>query len=356
MRRDDLAAAVSAGILDRQTADRLDAFLVARGVLEDAPAERRGEVVEVARNFNEVFVTVGLLLLLAGPAVLGHVILAVPLAWALSELLRALSPGLRLPMLVLAVAFVGVTIFAVLQLADIDPLFPEGTPDEAAPMILAGLAGALASGLFGLRFRTPVSAGGVAAGLGTAVIGALPLLAGSAADAVETAVILGFGLAVAATAIAIDARDPQRRSRTADVAFWLHLVAAPLIVHAAMRLMGVGFLESSGLDAGQVAGVLALFAGLSLVTLLLDRRAPLVSSLSYLAISIGWIAHQADLTLDSAIALAVLLVGAVVLFMGVFWETARRGVLALLPDGRIKAALPPALPARSRVPSGTITP
>ena len=44
---------------------------------------------------------------------------------------------------------------------------------------------------------------------------------------------------------------------------------------------------------------------LKLSSLLLDQvELPLVSSLSYLAISIGWIAHQADLTLDSAIATA----------------------------------------------------
>ncbi len=351
MRRADLAAAVSAGILDVATADRLAAFLAAR---EDGPdADRRGEVVDVARNFNEVFVSVGVLLLLAGPAVLGLVFAAAPLAWIVAEALRALRPGLRLPMLVLAVGFVVSAIVAVLTGADVDPLFPDATAADAGPLILAGLVGAAASALFGARFRTPVSAGGIAVGVGCALFGALPLLA---TGTVEAPVALGFGLAVAGVAVAVDAGDPARRTRRADVAFWLHLVAAPLIVHGAMGLMGLGFLETEGIDGGQVAGVLALFAVLALVTLVLDRRAPLVSSLSYLAISIGWIAHQADLTLDSAIATAVLLVGAVVLFMGVFWERARRGVLALLPDGRVKAALPPAAPAPSRIVSGTPTP
>ncbi|MGH2342926.1 hypothetical protein ACRC7T_15755 [Segnochrobactraceae bacterium EtOH-i3] len=349
MRRADLAAAVSAGILDAATADRLAAFWAERAEATD----RRGEVVDVARNFNEVFVSVGVLLLLVGPAVLGVVVATVPLAWMLAEGLRALRPGLRLPMLVLAVGFVGATIAAVLTGMEVDPLFPEATPEDAGPLILAGLVGAAASALFGARFRTPISAGGVAVGLGAALFGALPLLT---AGSIEADVALGFGLVVALVAILVDAGDPDRRTRRADVAFWLHLVAAPLIVHGAMGMMGLGFLDTDGIDGAQVAGVLALFAVLALVTLILDRRAPLVSSLSYLAISIGWIAHQADLTLDSAIATAVLLVGAVVLFMGVFWETARRGVLALLPDGRVKAALPPAAPAGSRTGSGTSTP
>lgn len=345
MRRADLADAVSAGILDPETAGRLEAFLAARDPAPDGTAERRGEVVDVARNFNEVFVTVGLLLVLAGPAVLGLVFLGVPLAWALAEGLRAFRPGLRLPMLTLAVAFVVATLFAVLMTLDTDPLFPDAAGRDAGPLILGGVAAAIASALFGWRFRTPISAGGVAVGLATAGFSVLPLLFGPAAGEWEKAVILGLGLLVAAVAIAVDARDPLRRTRLSDAAFWLHLVAAPLIVHGAMRLLGIGFLESSGLDAGQVAGVLAIFVVLALVTLALDRRAPLVSSLSYLAISIGWLAHQADLTLDSATALAVLLVGSVVLLMGVFWETARRGVLSLLPDGRVKAALPPAAPA-----------
>ncbi len=51
-------------------------------------------------------------------------------------------------------------------------------------------------------------------------------------DAVESAVFLGCGLAVFAAAMAFDISDRERVTRRADCAFWLHLLAAPLIVHS----------------------------------------------------------------------------------------------------------------------------
>ena len=43
--------------------------------------------------------------------------------------------------------------------------------------------------------------------------------------------LLLCGLAVFALAMRFDLSDPKRQTRRTDIAFWLHMLAAPLIVH-----------------------------------------------------------------------------------------------------------------------------
>ena len=91
-----------------------------------------------------------------------------------------------------------------------------------------------------------------------------------------------LGLAIFALAMWFDSSDLKRQTRRTDIAFWLHLLAAPIIVHPIL-------LSVTGSDAplGAALQVILVFVCLAVVALVVDRRAILVSSLSYLAYAAG---------------------------------------------------------------------
>ena len=76
-----------------------------------------------------------------------------------------------------------------------------------------------------------------------------------------------------------DRSDRVRQTRRSDVAFWLHLLAAPMIAHPIFHLLGV----TDGGNIGSGAAVLVIGVSLlfGLIALAIDRRALLVSALAY---------------------------------------------------------------------------
>ena len=92
------------------------------------------------------------------------------------------------------------------------------------------------------------------------------------------AVFTPLGIAVFLAAMKFDMSDRNRVTQRTDIAFWLHLLAAPLIVHSIVYPL----LTESALSTGAAIAILSLFAVLSFVALAIDRRALLVSSLLYL--------------------------------------------------------------------------
>ena len=95
-------------------------------------------------------------------------------------------------------------------------------------------------------------------------------------------VILGFvlalGIGVFLFAMWWDGSDRARLTRRADVAFWLHLLAAPMIVHPVFTLLG---LNDGNATIGEGLVVILLYVVLGLTALAIDRRALLVSALAY---------------------------------------------------------------------------
>ena len=59
-------------------------------------------------------------------------------------------------------------------------------------------------------------------------------------------VFIPIGLAIFATAMKFDMSDRNRVTQRTDIAFWLHLLAAPLIVHSIVRPL----LTESALSTG----------------------------------------------------------------------------------------------------------
>ncbi len=152
----------------------------------------------------------------------------------------------------------------------------------------------------------------------------------------QSTIFLAAGLGILAVAMWWDPGDRLRLTGRSDAAFWLHLMAAPLIVHPIFA--GLGLLTDSvpPLDAMIAVGCYLVLAD---VALTVDRRAILVSSLVYVL----W-AMQSLLagigTLSTAFAISALAIGSCLLLLSAFWQHTRRGVLRWVPRG-VRDRVPP---------------
>jgi len=164
---------------------------------------------------------------------------------------------------------------------------------------------------------------------------------------------------VFALAMWFDTGDPQRLTRRTDIAFWLHLLAAPLIVHPILStVLGTGRsaftpiepvapgaasggLRDNGLmDPQNAVLMLALFAAIALVSVLIDRRSFLVAGLAYAGFA--FVTLLTGSAGDLATPLSVLMVGALILLLSAGWPFMRRLMLGVLPTG-LTRRLPPVL-------------
>ena len=151
--------------------------------------------------------------------------------------------------------------------------------------------------------------------------------------------IFAAGLAVFAYAMRWDISDRARETRRSDVAFWLHLLAAPMIAHPLFSWLGVT--DGGNIGAGAAAGVLAIYVGMALVALAVDRRALLVSALAYVLIALTWLFDRFG-AVELNVALTALVIGSALLMLSAFWTPIRSTLVEKLP-GVLQARLP--LPA-----------
>jgi hypothetical protein len=168
-------------------------------------------------------------------------------------------------------------------------------------------------------FRVPIvpACGGALAAL---------LFGGVARDNVGTlSMILGLG--AFGWAMVWDRSDRDRRTRRSDVAFWLHLLAAGMVVHP--LFLSTGLFDPGG-DAGKALAVIAVYALLTLLALAIDRRAVLVAALFYLAYAAGTLLAKVG-TGGSMIPMAAFVTGGGLLLLSAFWSSVRRALVGQLP-------------------------
>ncbi len=334
----DLDAAVVAGVLDGVTRDRLVAF---------ARDHRRGaagpdeEQFRLLTGFNDIFVTIAIGLVLWAVAVLvGFVspaLAAVAIAaasWGLAEYFTR-QRRMALPSIVLLLAFVG-AVFAcgtilLTGVVGIQTQAGEGVPPG---LVAAATLGAVAAYAHWQRFMVPIT---VAAGTGAVAVMAI---AGAAIathgnrDAVLAATAVA-GCGVFAVAMWFDTSDRARVTRRTDVAFWLHLLAAPLIVHPVFSLAGL--LDRTPAHAA-AAIVIVVYAALTLLALAIDRRALLVSALGYVIYATQALIGRGD-NVTTSFGVTALVIGLFLVLLSAAWRPIRARVVATLP-GTIASRLP----------------
>jgi hypothetical protein len=148
-----------------------------------------------------------------------------------------------------------------------------------------------------------------------------------------SSLVLGIGTFL--FAMRWDASDPARLTRRSDVAFWLHLLAAPMIVHPIFTLLG---LNDGSASIGEGLAVIALYVVLGVSALAIDRRALLVSALAYVLYALSELFKQVG-AVELNVALTALIIGSSLLLLSAYWHQARRLVVQRLPDS-LRARLP----------------
>jgi hypothetical protein len=345
---DHLDAGAAAGIISPEQARDLKRYIAAREGADAAgvgDGDGDAEQVRFARGFHDVFLTIGLVILMVGIVATAGIVIGTSAgfvgagaAWLLAES-YARARRLVLPSIALAAGFV--LMVAVASGSSAQSILDSGTGAGEAPLpwsvLVGALAGLAASAGFLARFGLPFAMGLVAASATASLAALAEVAAPSRFDGLLQPLLFVAGAASFAAAMIHDLSDPGRRTPRADNAFWLHLVAAPLIVHS---VAGAITGQETDLTFGQAGAVLGVLSGLGLVALIIDRRALLVAGLAYLGVAVAVLVRGAAIDTGSVLAITLLVVGTAVVLLGTGWRTARRAVVETLVPPRIAASLP----------------
>lgn len=332
----DLDAAVSAGILDAATREKLVVF---------SRAHRRGEAgadeeqFRLLTGFNDIFVTIAVGLLLTAVASLGGSISPVfgaigasAIAWILAEYFTKIK-RMALPSIALLLAFVG-GVFAstIVLLVSATATEAQSGPTPWA-FAVAGAAAAIAAWLHWRRFMVPITVAAGAAALTALVVAGVVMAIGGSEQVnlngqtmLQTVAICGVG--VFSLAMWFDAQDRARVTRLADVAFWLHLLAAPMIIHPVITMTG---LTTPGAGPNAAIIVILVYLGLTFLAIAIDRRALLVSALAYVIFAIERLLSSGDQGLGNSGGLTTLVLGVFLVLLSAAWRPIRARVVAMLP-------------------------
>ncbi|GHC51823.1 hypothetical protein [Neogemmobacter tilapiae] len=345
---EDIRSAVAAGILNEAQAASLTALAAARHGQRDAlPADE--EPFEFFRGFAEIFVSVGLILLISGilafTSVAGSVLMpaiTAALCWTFARYFT-LKRRMALPSIVLTLGF---ALGAAAAIGFGMGLVRDGWQTERLFLIGYFLVVLAVLGFWYRSYKVPFSFVPIGlAGMGLIFVltdSVAPLQTGIASWSemfdlrTGSGFALGtliFGLCAFAGGVAFDMRDPYRLGRSSASGFWLHILAAPALVNT---------VALTALNSGDMTGKLLLAVVLALVALLaliIDRRSFMTAAVVYLAILVGWLLRAGGETAPMAAVLLVL--GIILTLMGTFWTQMRGAVMRALPNFPGKSRLPP---------------
>jgi hypothetical protein len=341
----ELDEAVAAGAISAEAAASLRAYLDRQ---RSSPAVDE-EQFRLLTGFNDIFVSIAAAILLFavawigsqigpriesdGPSPFGAVAVAAA-AWGLAQFFTA-RRRMALPSILLLLAFVGgvVATAAFSLVLAVGPDQLNNNPQLGGLLgAIAAAAGAVAAWLHWRRFRVPIT---VAAGAGAVAAIVVGLLVAALGENAETArdlilgVVLVLGIGMFLFAMWWDASDRTRVTRRSDVAFWLHLLAAPMIVHPIFTLLG---LNDGNASIGEGFVVVLLYVALGVTALAIDRRALLVSALAYVLWALADLFKRFG-AVELNVALTALVIGSALLLLSAFWHQARAAVVKPLPSG-----------------------
>ncbi len=319
---EDLNFAVREGVF---SAESVEEFRTLLSEQKNAPSVDE-ENFRLISGFNDVFVVIACMLLLfsslwvlksaTGNDSLGLIPFTI-LSWCLAEFF-VLKRKMALPAIVLLLSFIGGLFALVIS------VFSE--PSENSFMLAAAIS-TVAAYFHWLRFRVPITiAVGAAAAVGLVVSVALSIFP----DAKNWFLVIIFlcGLITFSLAMYWDASNTMRTTRHADVAFWLHLISAPLIIHPVFSSLGV--LDGNE-SIGSMAIVIFLYIIMTVVSIVIDRRAFMVSSLVYVLYAITTLI-KAYGDLGYSFALTGAFMGGMLLLLSALWHRVRASLVIALPS------------------------
>jgi hypothetical protein len=345
--RDDIRAAVGAGMISEAQAASLVALSDARRGVRDRMTGL-DEPFELFKGFNEIFIVVGLSIFFAGwlgltglslfeITSIGYIatmVYAALAAGAVILLARYFTLKRRMvaPSIALAIFFgISTAQFGM----GLSWMFRGDLPMTLT--LGAGLSTVLLCAYYAV-FRVPFAMALIALGVFAtcfgiiAIGGTLPedprdlfLLSAEGPFAVLTIVLGLVGLAVA---LRFDMSDPHRVTRRSSSGFWLHVIAAPAIVNTvSLTLFDIGTVTAQLM-------VLVFVLAMAIFAIAIDRRSFLVSG-------VGYIVALAFTVMEGAAFLSIFMLGLVLIVLGAQWENIRRAIMNTLPSFPGKTRLPP---------------
>ena len=335
----DLSQAVDAGVLQRAEVDAFRNFVAAQRAVPAVDEEH----FRLVTGFNDIFVGIAAIIALVAAGAIGGGLLTAAVACGLAEFFTR-KRRMAFPSIILLLAFVGGIAWGcfgiLLALMERD-LLPETDNSLIWGAMTASIAifTAVAAYLHWRRFQVPITIAAL-----TAAVAAIPVIAviafvgtlevkdveaaQSFALSVALSATLIAGLAVFAFAMWWDLQDRDRQTRKSDVAFWLHLLAAPMIAHPLFAFLGATTGEIIGV--GSIIAILGVYLLFALVALAVDRRALLVSALAYVLFALGSLFRTFG-GIEEPVAITALIIGSALLMLSAFWGVLRSKVVAMLP-------------------------
>ena len=151
---------------------------------------------------------------------------------------------------------------------------------------------------------------------------------------------LTFGMF--AVALRFDTADRMRVTRRSDVAFWLHLTTAPLLLYSAFAVLfgSDGFWWSDKPSAAEAMAAIGIVTLMVLIGIIIDRRAFVTSGLISLGAALAIITREIGVDISSITAFAFLAVGVIVLLLGSGWQQLRAMFVEAMPEA-IRSRVPP---------------
>ncbi|MDR2868842.1 MAG: hypothetical protein LBV04_00135 [Deferribacteraceae bacterium] len=280
-------------------------------------------------GFNDIFVALASIMFLGAfswllPTDVAGLLVAA-FAWVLAEYFVR-RKHLALTAILLLISYMGGVFFA--SCSFLISLSSEGSELVPSPGQVA-ISAAIVAGATALhwrRFHVPITiAGAVAACAGMLIAGVMSLTDSN--EVVLAFMLLFCGVFVFVLAMQFDSKDPHRRTRKSDIAFWLHLLASPMLVHPIFFFMGV---FDDSITFAHAIVIIAIYIVMAFVSVCVDRRAMMVSSLAYVIYAFNFIISEYG-ALDIGIALAALIIGTALLSLSALWQPIRAFIVRKLP-------------------------
>jgi len=282
------------------------------------------EPLKFVRSFGDIFITLGIVILaiainklnISGFMLFAPVAGFIVIAEWLVKVRRLALPGIALLMAILFFIYRAMELnFSQTSLASLGTL-------------------AACSLLFYLRYRMPFSLLPLVASLVAIFITQTGL------DIIKNPLILSvIGLIIFAAAMWFDSRDTKRLTHLSDSGFWLHLIAAPLIVHGVMISILLGNQQWTHIINKEIL-MIVFFSAFFLLALLVDRRAMLVSTQLYVIYALTQLIQNQLSNTENALIYLLMALGLFVIFFGTYWYKVRRLVYSFLATSPIANYIP----------------
>ncbi len=345
---------------------------------QDDEAFAGEEEFKFVRSFHDIFLSIGLVLLLFGLYLASELLITLPdllasgsplksasnhflfravvfgglagVCWLLAEIFTR-ARRQTLPSIVLfsgyswfiffagAVAYLGVQV----DVQGFDQIMDAMQSSRAFPLVMSIIMTA-ASLVFYLRMKLPFAMGGAGVGVASFVFSIFIFRQGWTLSDNTGAFSPSFlslwiwsGIVLFLLGLYFDALDPERRRRFSDNAFWLHLFAAPVLFTGIMEKFGGG-------TSPQLA--LIIVGGFAVVSLLINRRALLVSGILTAAFAISQLSGDAGLSGLWRTATTMIVLGGALVLLGGAWNGLRAVLTAPFPNrGPLARIIPPNSPS-----------